>query len=68
MLVFLMLRGIEKLLEFKQSGKFIYSYSEVYTQLSYYLSSVSDSIFLHPQGMVEFNGLVFLVYYFIKTF
>lgn len=47
----------EKLLEFKESGKFIYSYSEVYTQLSYYLSSVSDSIFLNPQGMVEFNGL-----------
>ena len=46
----------EKLLEFKESGKFIYSYSEVYTQLSYYLSSVSDSIFLNPQGMVEFNG------------
>ena len=46
----------EKLLEFKESGKFIYSYSEVYSQLSYYLSSVSDSIFLNPQGMVEFNG------------
>ena len=46
----------EKLLEFKESGKFIYSYSEVYTQLSYFLSSVSDSIFLNPQGMVEFNG------------
>lgn len=46
----------EKLLEFKESGKFIYSYSEVYTQLSYYLSSVSDSIFLNPQGMLEFNG------------
>ncbi len=46
----------EKLLEFKKTGKFIYSYSEVYTQLSYYLSSVSDSIFLNPQGMIEFNG------------
>ena len=46
----------DKLLEFKESGKFIYSYSETYTQLSYYLSSVSDSIFLNPQGMVEFNG------------
>ncbi len=46
----------EKLLDFKESGKFIYSYSEVYTQLSYFLSSVSDSIFLNPQGMVEFNG------------
>ena len=28
-----------KLLDFKTTGKFIYSYSEVYSQLSYYLSS-----------------------------
>ena len=46
-----------KLLDFKSAGKFIYSYSEVYSQLSYYLSSVSDSVFLNPKGMVEFNGL-----------
>ena len=46
-----------KLLDFKSAGKFIYSYSEVYSQLSYYLSSVSDSVFLNPQGIVEFNGL-----------
>ena len=45
-----------KLLDFKTTGKFIYSYSEVYSQLSYYLSSVSDSVFLNPQGIVEFNG------------
>ena len=45
-----------KLLDFKSTGKFIYSYSEVYSQLSYYLSSVSDSVFLNPKGMVEFNG------------
>ena len=53
----------ESLLEFKESGKFIYSYSEVYTQLSYYLSSVSDSIFLNPQGMVEFNGFSGVLFY-----
>lgn len=46
-----------KLLDFKSTGKFIYSYSEAYSQLSYYLSSVSDSVFLNPKGMVEFNGL-----------
>ena len=45
-----------KLLDFKTTGKFIYSYSEVYSQLSYYLSSVSDSVFLNPKGIVEFNG------------
>ncbi len=47
----------KKLIEFKGSGKFIYSYSEGYSQLGYYLSSVADKMFLNPEGMVEFNGL-----------
>ena len=47
----------KKLIEFKDSGKFIYSYSEGYSQLGYYLSSVADKMFLHPEGRVEFNGL-----------
>ena len=54
-----------KLLDFKSTGKFIYSYSEA-PQLSYYLSSVSDSVFLNPKGMVEFNGLSEL--YFTRTY
>ena len=47
----------KKLIEFKDSGKFIYSYSEGYSQLGYYLSSVADQIFLNPEGLIEFNGL-----------
>lgn len=47
----------EALLEFKKSGKFIYSYSELYTEPSYYLASVSDSIFVFPHGYMEWNGL-----------
>lgn len=39
------------------SGKFVISYSEVYTQKAYYLASVSDEIYLYPEGMVEFKGL-----------
>lgn len=46
------------LLEFKEkSGKFIYSYSETYSQSSYYLSSISDEVFLYPTGMLDFRGL-----------
>ena len=46
------------LLNFKDnSGKFIYSYSEVYSQGSYYLSSVADEVFLYPTGMLDFRGL-----------
>ncbi|MBI9042335.1 signal peptide peptidase SppA [Lutibacter sp.] len=46
-----------KLEEFKASGKFINAYADVYDQKSYYLSSIADSIFLNPQGSVDFKGL-----------
>lgn len=45
------------LLDFKESGKFIISYSDNYTQGAYYLASVSDKIYLTPMGSVEFRGL-----------
>ena len=45
------------LIEFKKSGKFIYAYSEAFTQPSYYLASVADKIYLHPTGMAELKGL-----------
>lgn len=45
------------LIAFKKSGKFIYSYSEMYTQKAYYLASVSDKIYLNPAGALEFKGL-----------
>ena len=46
-----------KLVEFKESGKFITAYADVYTQKNYYLSSVADSLFVNPVGMVDFHGL-----------
>ena len=45
------------LIEFKESGKWIVSYSEIYSQKAYYLASVSDELWLNPQGMVEWKGL-----------
>ncbi|MCK9220063.1 MAG: signal peptide peptidase SppA [Bacteroidales bacterium] len=47
----------EGLLDFKKSGKFIWAYSEVYSQKSYYLATAADKIFLQPQGAIEFKGL-----------
>lgn len=43
--------------EFKESGKFIVSYSEGYTQGTYYLASVSDEIYLYPTGSLQWSGL-----------
>jgi len=44
------------LIEFKKSKKFIYAYSDYYSQGSFYLASVSDQIWMNPQGLVEFKG------------
>ena len=52
------------LLRFKESGKFIYSYEDIYSQKGYYLSSVSDSIYLNPLGALEFKGLASEVLYY----
>jgi protease-4 len=55
------------LIEFKKSGKFIYAYSEAFTQPSYYLASVADKIYLHPTGMAELKGLRSEVLFFKGT-
>ncbi len=47
----------DALLDFKESGKFIYAYADIYTQKSYYLASVADSIFMTPEGMFLLSGL-----------
>ncbi len=54
----------KKLEEFKESGKFIYAYNDVYSQKNYYLSSVADSIFLNPVGQIEFSGLSSEILYY----
>ncbi len=45
------------LLKFKESGKFVVAYSEVYSQKEYYLASVADEVWLNPAGLVEWRGL-----------
>lgn len=55
------------LIDFKTSGKFIYSYGEVYSQKAYYLASVADKIFLHPQGYLEWHGLSAQLMFFKGT-
>lgn len=47
----------DALKDFKESGKFIVAYSDMYTQGLYYLSSVADKVLLNPQGMLEWRGL-----------
>lgn len=47
----------QALLNFKESKKFIYSYSNECDQRSYYLSSVADSLYINPNASIELAGL-----------
>lgn len=58
--------SVEKALTaFKESGKFIYAYSDDYHQLGYLLSSTADSIMINPNGMVDLKGFA-VMYPFFK--
>ena len=52
------------LIKFKESGKFITSYSDFYSQGSYYIASVADSVFLNPVGLVDLKGISTEVNYY----
>lgn len=54
----------EALLKFRESGKFVYHYSEILTQKGYYLASAADSIFVNPEGFMEWKGLNATVTYY----
>ncbi len=40
-----------------ESDKFIYAFSETYSQKAYYLASAADKVFITPEGMLLFSGL-----------
>lgn len=42
---------------FKKSGKKIYAYADQYTQGSYYIASVADTIAINPEGMLDWHGV-----------
>ena len=46
--------GIEN---FKKSGKWVVSWSEYMTQSGYYMNSVADEVYLHPNGILSISGL-----------
>jgi protease-4 len=46
----------ESLEDFKESGKFILTYDEAYSEGGYFLASVADEIYLNPMGAIDFNG------------
>lgn len=43
--------------DFKQSGKWVVAYNDIYTQWNYYLSSVADKVYIQPEGSFEWVGV-----------
>ncbi|MBQ5992851.1 MAG: signal peptide peptidase SppA [Bacteroidales bacterium] len=54
----------DALMEFKKSGKFIYSYSDLYTQNAYYMATAADKILLNPSGDLSFRGYAFQLMFY----
>ena len=45
------------LLAFKKSNKPVFAYGTIFTETGYYIATAADQIYMHPQGMIDFNGL-----------
>jgi protease-4 len=54
------------LLDFKSSGKFIYAYSEGFSQKAYYVATTANKLYLNPQGALEMKGLSSQIMFFKK--
>ena len=50
--------------DFKKSGKFVWAYSNAYSQKEYYLNSVANTIYMNPVGEMDFKGLSTEVMFF----
>ena len=55
------------LIDFKKSGKFITTYSEIYTQRAYYLASVANYICMYPEGGLDLKGINSTVTFFTNA-
>lgn len=43
--------------DFKDSGKFVVAYSDIYSQGLYYLASVADKVYMNPSGSLDWRGI-----------
>ena len=56
------------LADFRKSGKFVYAYSEDYSQKEYFLASAASKVFIHPEGSLEWKGIGMTLMFFKHTF
>ncbi|HWB24488.1 MAG TPA: signal peptide peptidase SppA [Chitinophagaceae bacterium] len=53
----------QAILDFKQSGKFVIAYGEVFSQKDYYVATAANKIYCNPQGGVEWMGFSAKLYF-----
>lgn len=53
--------------KFKESGKPIITHTEIMTQNAYFLTQISDKIFLNPHGYFDLRGLASQTFFFKGT-
>ena len=57
----------QSLLEYKESGKWIIAYGDIYSQGAYYLSSVADTLAVNPEGIIDWHGLAAVNQFMAET-
>ena len=45
------------IVSFRESGKFVITYSEAMAQNAYYLATAGDEIYINPDGMLDIHGM-----------
>ena len=54
----------QALLKYKESGKWIYTYGDIYSEAAYYLASVADKVVVNPHGIVDWHGMASVPMFF----
>ncbi len=52
------------ILKFRESGKFVVSYSKNYSQGTYYIASAADKVYINPLGGIDFHGFSAMIPFF----
>lgn len=52
------------IISFRESGKFVISYSETMAQNAYYLATAGDEIYITPDGMLDIHGMATQVMFY----
>ncbi len=51
------------LVKFKESGKWVVAYGDQFSRSAYYLASAADSVWLNPEGMLDWSGMATRLYF-----